>query len=244
MGSSAEGISVVLPAYNEEANLGWVVSRVRAVLANLGRPFEIIVVDDGSTDGTALLADRLASEDPTIRVVHHARNQGYGAALRSGFTAASLEWVFLMDADGQFEPIELLTFLDASREADFVVGYRIARADPVVRRFYAWCWARLMRLLLGVTVRDVDCAFKLMRRSYLSVMRLEASGAFISAEILAKAQRMGVRVVELPVKHFPRRAGRQTGGSFRVLLRAFLELVRLWKRVRSFTHTVAADWVP
>ncbi len=224
----------MLPAYNEETALSGTVRDLRAVLAGLGRPFEIIVVDDGSVDGTGALADRLAREDPAVRVVHHERNQGYGAALKSGFAAARLDWVFLMDSDGQFNPSELPGFVDASRDADFVVGYRAERADPIHRRLFAKAWARLMRLLLGVGVRDVDCAFKLMRRSYLAAMPLEAGGAFLSAEMLAKARRMGARFAERPVTHLPRRAGKQTGGSMRVLLRAFYEMGRLWLRVRRF----------
>ncbi len=232
--NTSGGISAVLPAYNEEAALPRTVGNLRAVLAGLGRPFEIIVVNDGSADGTGKLADRLAREDPAVRVVHHPRNKGYGAALKSGFAAARLDWVFLMDADGQFDPSELPAFVDASRDADFVVGYRAERADALHRRLFAKMWARLMGLLLSVGVRDVDCAFKLMRRSYLAVMPLEAGGAFLSAEMLARAARLGARFAERPVTHLPRRAGKQTGGSLRVLLRAFYELGRLWLRVRRF----------
>jgi hypothetical protein len=228
------GISAVLPAYNEEAALAGTVAGLRSVLARLGRPFEIIVVDDGSSDGTPALADRLAREDPAVCVVHHRHNQGYGAALKSGFAAARQDWVFLMDSDGQFDPAELPAFVDEASHADFVLGYRPERADPPHRRIFAKAWARMMRLLLGVGARDVDCAFKLMRRSYLAAMPLEAGGAFLSAEMLAKAGRLGARFAERPVKHLPRRAGRQTGGSVKVLLRAFYELGRLWLRVRRF----------
>jgi glycosyltransferase involved in cell wall biosynthesis len=166
--------------------------------------------------------------------VHHARNLGYGAALRTGFAAARRDWVFLMDADGQFDPGQLPAFVEASEHADFVLGYRPERADPGHRVLYAKIWAALMSGLLGVGVRDVDCAFKLMRRSYLEAMRLEAGGAFLSAEMLAKARRMHARLVELPVRHLPRIAGTSTGGSLRVLLRAFAELVRVGWKVRRF----------
>lgn len=228
------GISAVLPAYNEVAALPRTVADLRAVLAGLGGPFEIVVVDDGSTDGTGALADRLAAADPVVRAVHHPRNLGYGAALRSGFAAARLPWVFLMDADGQFDPAELPAFVEAAAAADFVVGYRPARADAGHRTLYAKVWALLMSVLLGVGVRDVDCAFKLMRRSYLDRMNLEAGGAFLSAEMLAKARRMGARFVERPVRHLPRRAGTSTGGNPRVLVRAFYELARLGWKVRRF----------
>jgi glycosyltransferase involved in cell wall biosynthesis len=231
---AGEGISAVLPAYNEESALEATVGGLRSVLAGLGRRFEIIIVDDGSADGTGVLADRLARGDPAVRVIHHPRNRGYGAALRSGFAAARLEWVFLMDSDGQFDPSELPAFVDASAAADFVVGYRAARADPAHRRIFARAWAWLMRALLGVRARDVDCAFKLMRRSFLATMPLDAGGAFLSAEMLARAGRLGARIAERPVRHLPRRAGRQTGGSLKVLARAFYELARLGLRVRRF----------
>lgn len=234
---AAAGISTVLPAYNEEAAIERTVAGLRTVLARLGHPFEIIIVNDGSADRTGFLADELAREDAAIRVVHHARNLGYGAALRTGFAAARLEWVFLMDADGQFDPEELPAFLTAAGRADFVVGYRPARADPGHRALFATIWAAVMTVLLGANVRDVDCAFKLMRRSYLTAMPLEAGGAFLSAELIAKARRMGARIVELPVRHLPRRAGRSTGGTLRVLLRAFYEFGRLCIRVRRFRPT-------
>lgn len=228
------GVSAVLPAYNESAAITRTVADLRAVLDRLGRPFEIIVVNDGSTDQTGTIADTLAARDSSVRVVHHPHNQGYGAALKSGFAAARLEWVFLMDADGQFDPEELPPFLEAAAGADFVVGYRPARADPGHRALFASIWARMMAVLLGFKVRDVDCAFKLMRRSTLAVIPLEAGGAFLSAELLAKATRAGARIVERPVRHLPRRAGRSTGGSPRVLVRAFYELARLGLRVRRF----------
>jgi glycosyltransferase involved in cell wall biosynthesis len=231
---AGEGISAVLPAYNEESALAGTVAGLRSVLERLGRPFEIIVVDDGSTDGTPAVADGLSRADPAVRVVHHPHNEGYGAALKSGFAAARQAWVFLMDSDGQFDPAELPGFVDEASRADFVVGYRIDRADPPHRKLFAKAWAMMMRLLLGIRARDVDCAFKLMRRSYLAAMPLEAGGAFLSAEMLAKARRLGAQFAERPVKHLPRRGGRQTGGSIKVLLRAFYEMGRLWLRVRRF----------
>jgi glycosyltransferase involved in cell wall biosynthesis len=231
---SRGGISAVLPAYNEEGALAGTVRDLRAALLGVGRPFEIVIVNDGSRDGTGPLADRLAAEDPAVRAVHHAQNRGYGDALRTGFGSARGEWVFLMDADGQFDPAELPAFVEATSHADFVVGYRHPRADAGHRTLYAKAWAAMMSALLGVGVRDIDCAFKLMRRSYLSVLELEAGGAFLSAEMLGKARRIGARFAELPVRHLPRRTGTSTGGRLDVLLRAFYELARLGWRVRRF----------
>jgi glycosyltransferase involved in cell wall biosynthesis len=228
--TAVASLSAVLPAYNEAVAITETLAGLRAVLARLGVPFEIVVVDDGSADETGALAART----PAVRVIRHTRNLGYGAALRSGFAAARHDWVFLMDADGQFDPEELPRFIEAAGHADFVVGFRDARADPGHRALFAGIWAALMAVLLGVRVRDVDCAFKLMRRSYLTAIPLEAGGAFLSAELLAKAARAGARILELPVRHLPRRGGRSTGGSPRVLVRAFYELGRLYGRVRRY----------
>ncbi|MDR7417477.1 MAG: glycosyltransferase family 2 protein [Armatimonadota bacterium] len=227
-------ISAVLPAYNEEGNLARTVGELVPVLARTCEAYEVVVVNDGSTDRTAAVAERLAAQMPAVRVVHHARNLGYGSALRTGFGAATLEWILLLDADGQFDPRDLDDFVTAAGAADLVLGYRERRADAAHRGWFAVAWRYLMRILLGVRARDIDCAFKLMRASLIRSLGLESGGAFISAELLAKAGRRGARVVEVPVSHRPRLHGTQTGGNPRVLVRAFYELGRLWWRVRRF----------
>ncbi len=229
-----DGVSVVLPAFNEADNLDATVRELLPAVIAAATDVEIVVVDDGSTDATPAVAARLAGELP-VRVLRHARNRGYGAALRTGFGAARKPWVLLLDADGQFVPAELDRFVEATRHADVVVGYRQRRADPRHRRVFALVWRWLMRALLGVQVRDVDCAFKLMPTALVQSLALEADGAFISAELLGKARRMGARIAEVPVSHRPRRRGRQTGGAPRVLLKAFYELVRLGWQVRRFS---------
>ncbi|MDR7556466.1 MAG: glycosyltransferase family 2 protein [Armatimonadota bacterium] len=233
-------MSVVLPAFNEAGNLEATVRELVPVVAAAAADFEVLVVDDGSTDATASVAARLAAELP-VRVLRHDRNRGYGAALRTGFEAARKPWILLLDADGQFAPAELDRFVALARDADLVVGYRVRRADPRHRGAFASAWTWLMRVLLGVQVRDVDCAFKLMRTALVQSLALESMGAFISAELLGKARRRGARIVEVPVSHRPRRHGRQTGGSPRVLLRAFYELGRLWWRVRRFPASAGRD---
>ncbi len=226
-------ISAVLPAYNEEANLE---RTVRDLLPVLGAApgFEIIIVDDGSADRTAEVAAGLRREVPHVRLVRHRRNQGYGAALRSGFAAATREWILLLDADGQFRPAELDRFLSAVPQADMVIGYRAQRADPPHRRLFATVWRVLTGILLGVRARDINCGFKLMRTALVQSLDLQSGGALISAELLAKARRRGVVITEVPVTHAPRRSGRQTGGSLRIVLRAYFELARLGWRIRRF----------
>ncbi|HLH25994.1 MAG TPA: glycosyltransferase family 2 protein [Chloroflexota bacterium] len=223
-------LSVVLPAYNEEAVIESSVRHVAEALRGLVDDYEIIVVDDGSRDRTrAILAALQAREpDTRLRVVTHERNQGYGAALASGFSAARKELIFFTDGDGQFDVAELSGFLAAMNEGtDLVIGWRARRADPPLRRLNAWGWKLLVHGLFGYTARDVDCAFKLFRRTVWESVTVRARGATFSAEFLVKARRLGFHVEELPVSHFPRAAGSATGASLSVIVRAFVELIEL-----------------
>jgi glycosyltransferase involved in cell wall biosynthesis len=218
-------ISAVLPAFNEEANLERAVARTAEALAKRTSSFEIIVVDDGSQDGSAALLDRLKSTYPTLRVVRHPQNRGYGAAVRSGFSAAQLPWVFMMDADNQFDPSDIEALVCHTAEADIVTGYRKQRRDPLPRRLNAWAFFSLVRLLFGRQVRDVNCAFKLLRRDILTRMDLRSNGALINTEVFVLARRQHARIVEVPVNHYARTSGKQTGADPRVVLRAFRELL-------------------
>ncbi len=223
-----EGLSLFYPMYNEEGNIEEAAARALRILPGLARSFEVILVDDGSRDQTGPIADRLAASDPRIRVVHHPRNLGYGAALRSGIRGAREPWIFYTDGDNQFDLGELPQFLALRDRFDLVIGYRRVRSDPFIRRLNAGVYNLAVGLLMGVWVRDVDCAFKLFRGSIFEGMELWSNGATIDLEILARARRRGARVHELPVSHYPRLHGRQTGANWRVILRAFRELFRLW----------------
>lgn len=237
----ARAISAVLPAYNEEALIERSVRRVGAVLTDLRTDFEIIVTDDGSRDGTGRILARLQREAPELRlrVVTHPTNQGYGAALASGFDAARKDLIFMTDGDEQFDVTELASFLDALDDrTDLVIGWRRKRADPPLRRFNAWGWRLLVNALFGYTARDIDCAFKLFRREVWNSLTVRARGATFSAEFLIKARRLGFRVKELPVSHFPRVAGNPTGARPAVIARALRELVALRLRLE---REIAAD---
>lgn len=225
-------LSVVLPAYDEAANIEAVVRSTLRALEAIAPGSEIVVVDDGSRDGTGAVLDRLADELPALRVARHGSNRGYGAALRSGFAAARGGHIAFMDSDGQFDPAELALLWERRGEAEIVTGYRRLRRDPPHRRLYAWLYGGLVRLVLGVAVRDLNCGMKLFDGDFLRRLPLASGGALINAEIYARARARGGTIREVALSHFPRREGRQTGGHPRVVLRMFRELWRLRRRLR------------
>lgn len=220
--------------YNEEGNIEQAVTSAVAVLAGVTDCYEVIVVDDGGRDRTAAIADRLAAENPRVRVVHHPVNRGYGAALRSGFAAAQYPLVVLADGDNQFDLGELSVLLRGLGKFDIVSGYRIARHDPVVRRLYVFMYNRLARFLFNIPVRDVNCGFKVYRRDLVERLlpQLRGPGALINVEMLARARKLGATVTEVGVHHYPRETGQPTGGNPRVIVRAFRELLELWRELR------------
>jgi glycosyltransferase involved in cell wall biosynthesis len=235
----AARLSYFFPAHDEAANLEPLVEEALAVLPTLAGEYEIVIVDDGSHDETPVIADRLAAAHPgVVRVVHHPTNQGYGAALRSGFRAARFELVCFTDGDRQFRVEDLGRLLHTLEAGiDVVVGYRIERADPIIRTIYARLYRLANRIFFGLRVRDVDCACKLFRRQALEGVRIESAGAFFSAELLIKLDAAGSRTAEIGVPHHPRTAGSATGARPRVVLRAardfwFLRL-RLWANRRA-----------
>jgi len=221
-------VSFVLPSYNEETNIVKVLDETIRAASRLCSEFEIVVVDDGSIDQTADLVRRAASQEPSIKLVSHGTNRGYGEALRSGFGAATHDYVFFTDADNQFDINELELLLVWADKADVVAGYRKVRRDPAVRRFNAWGWNRLVRWLFYVPVRDIDCAFKLFRREALQRIEIESRGAMINTEIMVKLARNGCTIVEVGVSHFPRVAGAPQGAKVRVIARAMREVKRMY----------------
>ncbi len=229
-----QALSYFFPAHNEADNLRGLVEEALAALPHLAETFEVIVVDDGSRDETPRIADELAAGDARVRVVHHAHNRGYGAALRSGFAAASHDLIAFTDGDRQFRVEDLGRLLDrlAAGGVDVVAGYRIKRADPLVRTLYARAYRLANLVLFGLRVRDVDCACKVFRRDALAGISVESNGAFFSAELLIKLRRAGRRVVEVGVPHYPRTAGSPTGAKPQVVFRAMRDFwslrLRLW----------------
>lgn len=230
-GLPAEELSYFFPAHDEEANVGPLVAEALEALPTLARRFEIVVVDDGSTDATAEIADRLAAVHPgVVRAVHHSTNLGYGAALRTGFASARYAWVAFTDGDRQFRVADLSRLLErasAPDAPDVVAGYRLRRADPPFRLIYARLYRLSVGIWFGLWLRDVDCACKLFRRRALEGIRLESGGAFLSAELLVKLRVAGRSIVEVGVPHHPRTAGVPTGARLSVILRAVRDFWRL-----------------
>lgn len=230
---AAVSISVFFPCYNEQDNIAHTVEQALAVLEKLAGDFEVIIVDDGSADATGQIAEEIAGQDSRVKVVHHPTNLGYGAALQSGFKAATKELVFYTDGDGQFDIRELPPLLPLIDQYDIVSCYRLNRQDNLIRKINGWAWTKLVCLLLGMRIRDIDCAFKLYKREIFDKIDLVSAGALIDAEILARAVRKGYTVTQSPVHHYPRTAGKQTGANLTVIFRAFKELFKLSRQIRK-----------
>ena len=226
-------LSIVLPAFNEEANVEGAIAEATTAAEQLVSDHEIVVVDDGSTDSTAARVRRMGEGDPRIRLVQHDRNRGYGEALRSGFLSSRLDFVFFTDADLQFDMGELALLLPYVGTVDVVAGYRINRRDTLTRRINARAWNWLVRVLFYVPVRDIDCAFKLFDRRALREVDIESVGAMVNTELMVKLGRSGASVVEVGVHHRPRQAGEARGASLRVIVTALREILRMRRRLSS-----------
>jgi len=223
-------LTIFFPAYNEEENLEGAVAdalRVAEDSPYIG-DYEIILINDGSSDTTQAIAERIAAANERVRIVAHERNRGYGAALSTGLAMATKDWVFFTDADRQFDIIELQNLLVHIPAHDAVIAYRAPRRDPLMRLVNAKVWNLLNRALFGLRVRDIDCAFKLLRREDVQRLQLLSQGAMINAELLIRLARSGARIKEVPVSHWPRRRGSPTGAKPSVILRALREMVVLY----------------
>jgi glycosyltransferase involved in cell wall biosynthesis len=226
-------VSAFFPAYNEQDNIGPLTEEAVETLSRLCSDYEVVIVDDGSRDRTGEVADQLARRLPKVRAVHHPKNRGYGGALKTGFAEARLDYVFFTDGDRQFRIQEIERLLPFAEQYDIVAGFRIKRQDHFIRLLNAKSWNLLCRLVLGVRVRDIDCAFKLFKRSVFDRIHPTSDGAVISTEIFALARLQGLSVKEVGVNHYPRVAGVQTGASLRVIAKAFRELFALKRRLRD-----------
>jgi glycosyltransferase involved in cell wall biosynthesis len=227
--SGKPGLSVFFPAYNDSGTIASLVITALQSARRLTPDCEIIIVNDGSADATAQIADELARTYPEVRVVHHERNRGYGGALRSGFAAATRDLVFYTDGDAQYDPAEMaLLWRRLDDSVDLVNGYKISRSDPLHRIIIGRIYHHTVKLLFGLTVRDVDCDFRLLRRSIFDRVALEKNSGVICLEMMKKIQDAGFRIAEVPVHHYHRAHGRSQFFNFRRLAKTAIDVARLW----------------
>jgi glycosyltransferase involved in cell wall biosynthesis len=229
-------LSVFLPAYNEEANLKKTVENVLKGLKENVKTWELIIVNDGSKDGTGKIADTLAKKDKRIKAIHHNPNQGYGPALISGLYACQYPWISFIDSDGQFDFSEIKNFLATQEKtnADLVIGFYKKRQVSFTRKLNTKIWQIIVWLMFGLNVKDIDCGFKLISKKVLGkIEKLQSKrGAFISSEFLIKVQKAGFKIVEIGVHHYPRKQGEGTGANLDVIIQSFVDLFTLWKKLK------------
>jgi glycosyltransferase involved in cell wall biosynthesis len=225
----ALGLTIFFPAYNDSGTIGSLVIAARQAAQTVTSDFEVLVINDGSADGTAEIADELARTYPEVRVIHHPKNRGYGGALRTGFREARKDMVFYTDGDAQYDPSELVALWSRlGPDVDLVNGYKISRSDPWHRIVIGRIYHHTVKLLFGLSVRDVDCDFRLMRRSIFDRVRLDHNSGVICLELMKKVEDAGFRIAEVPVHHYHRAFGRSQFFNFRRLARTAVDVAKLW----------------
>ena len=227
-------ISIFFPAYNDGGTIASMVVAALITARDLTDDYEVIVVNDGSADYTPEVLDELARVyAPHVRIIHHAQNTGYGGALRSGFAAATKDWIFYTDGDAQYDPHELRLLVAAMADGvDVINGYKIERNDPLHRILIGRLYQFGVRTMFGLKLKDVDCDFRLMRRSIFDTVHLEATTGVICVELMSKVQYAGFGLAEVPVHHFHRAYGKSQFFNWRRILRTLAALARLWWHIR------------
>ena len=226
-------LSIFFPCYNEALNVGSMIEQAVKTAEEYGVGYEVLVVDDGSRDNSAEIVRGWSAKNPRVRLIQHPRNLGYGAALRTGLKNAAQELVFLADGDNQFHLSEIEKLFSKIDSCDVVVGYRINRQDKAHRRLNGFLWTQAVKILFGLRIRDVDCAFKLFRRKTLEGLELKSDHLLIHAEILARIQKRKYRIEEIGVNHYPRTAGKATATALGRILKTFVELLRLYRDIKK-----------
>ena len=227
------GISIILPALNEEGNIEAAIQDIQLYFHSREEKYEIIVINDGSTDSTGEIAERLVKENGSVRVIHHPINKGYGSALKEGFENSKYKYVFFTDSDRQFDikGLDILLPLIKTDAVEIIIGYRLKRKDPFLRRFLSWGYNSLIGYLFDLNVKDIDCAFKIFRKDIFSKIEIESKNFFVNTEVLAKAMYFGFNVLEVGVPHFPRTAGKTTVTLKHIPL-TLIELYRIFKSIK------------
>lgn len=236
MDNQIEELSIFLPTYNEEANIGQVIEKTLISASKYAQKWELIIVNDGSTDRTKEIAEGYSNKDRRIRVISHEKNGGYGASLKTGFYNSQYNWIAFTDSDGQFNFDEITKFIEKQKEtnADLVIGYYKKRKVSFLKVVTSKIWEAFVFILFGLKVHDIDCGFKLISKKVIEkIPKLESErGAFISSELLIKAKKSGFKFVEVPVTHYPRLRGKGTGRKINVIIESFIDLFRLWKKLK------------
>jgi glycosyltransferase involved in cell wall biosynthesis len=228
-GGPATGLSIFFPAYNDSGTIASLVITALRTARTLTPDHEVIVVNDGSKDGTAEILAELASIYPQVRIVTHETNRGYGGALRSGFASATRELIFYTDGDAQYDPAEMAALWRRFDDSvDLVNGYKISRSDPLHRIVIGRIYHHMVKLLFGLTVRDVDCDFRMMRRSIFDTVHLEKNSGVICLEMMKKITDGGFRIAEVPVHHYHRAYGKSQFFNFKRLYRTAIDVMKLW----------------
>jgi glycosyltransferase involved in cell wall biosynthesis len=238
-----KGLSIFFPAYNDSGTIASLVITALRTARRLTPDYEVIVINDGSADGTAGILDELARTYPEVRVIHHEHNRGYGGALRSGFASATRELIFYTDGDAQYDPAEMeMLWRRFNADVDLVNGYKISRSDPLHRIVIGRIYHHTVRLMFGLRVRDVDCDFRMMRRSIFEKVQLEKTSGVICLEMMKKITDAGFRIAEVPVHHYHRAYGKSQFFNFGRLFRTAIDVYKLWfALVIRHEHLKAAD---
>ncbi len=236
MDSKINELSVFLPTYNEEENLSKTIENVIGAASKYANNWELLIINDGSKDDTLEVAKKYQEKDKRIKVLNHEVNLGYGASLKTGFYNSKYSWIAFIDSDGQFNFEEIDNFLNKQEEtnADLVIGYYKKRKVSFFKRITSKVWEAVVFLFFGLKVKDIDCGFKLISKKVIDgISKLESErGAFISSELLIKARKKGFKIVEIPVTHYPRTRGTGTGRNINVIIKSFIDLFRLWRKLR------------
>lgn len=236
MDSKINELSVFLPTYNEEENLSKTIENVIGAASKYANNWELLIINDGSKDDTLEVAKKYQEKDKRIKVLNHEVNLGYGASLKTGFYNSKYSWIAFIDSDGQFNFEEIDNFLNKQEEtnADLVIGYYKKRKVSFFKRITSKVWEAVVFLFFRLKVKDIDCGFKLISKKVIDgISKLESErGAFISSELLIKARKKGFKIVEIPVTHYPRTRGTGTGRNINVIIKSFIDLFRLWRKLR------------
>lgn len=239
------GISVFFPAYNDEASIAEMVTLALALLPQFTDDYEVIVVNDGSRDGTAAVLDGLARQHAHVRVVHHQVNRGYGGALRTGFINATKDWVFYTDGDGQYDVRELERLVALVGDSvDVVNGHKRKRSDSKRRIVLGATYKFLARLLFNLPIRDVDCDFRLVRRDVMQTIELVSTSGVVCTELVYKLQQAGARFVETPIQHYPRMHGQSQFFTLRRVAQTAVDFFALWLRLVVWQRLVGKALTP